>query len=525
MRNRRALPILAILASTVLTLAVICTARTAVGTPPAPTCPPVGADTDCGTIITISNTGTTITSTGQGPYDNIEDTLVGVINNSSQPISVLGLKSAVTIFGFDGDGIDAFGIPGNARDSTGYGGPNAFFTNINATQTEGTVNFITPIAANGGTAFFSLEEAISNAISCRDVVNNSVANPASGNTTITATFTPNLNLTLSQAAFLCGFKDFDWQQFVTTLPAPSPYAQIGSPNTKLTAPPRFLDPVAGGYTICDDSGNCVDQPDNSFPFYLDPNNGELASHQTATTLDFSDTPSDQCLPGGRGRGCNGKTAPAGSFIAFTTHLAGVNFDGTATDLGIGFSWKTTFNGSSGGVSTTKNFTPVDPGSGSGGITVTAYEPTTNYEYNGITVTTVNGQPVSTNRPPDCSGATPSVTQIWPPSHKMVPLSITGVTDPDGDTVAIQVTGVSQDESVNGTGDGNTCPDATGLGSDTVNLRAERSGNGDGRVYHVQFTATDGNGGICTGEVTVCVPHDKSGTCTDEGPTQPSNVCQ
>ncbi|MDP9052557.1 MAG: DUF5305 domain-containing protein [Acidobacteriota bacterium] len=64
------------------------------------------------------------------------------------------------IFGFESDGIDTFGAPGNGTDTTGYGGPDAFFSAINGGATSGTVNFITPIAANGGTQYFSLEEAI-----------------------------------------------------------------------------------------------------------------------------------------------------------------------------------------------------------------------------------------------------------------------------------------------------------------------------------------------------------------------------
>ena len=528
MRTRRILSIQAILAFVALTLLAICTTHissspAAAPLASAPVCPPVGADTDCGTIITIDDTGTRITSTGQGPYDSIEDTLIGVVNNSRVPISVISLKSLATIFAFDGDGIDTFGIPGNPNDTTGYGGPNAFFTNINAAQTEGVVNFITPIAAHGGTAYFSLEEAVSNAISCSDAINNSVPKPPGGGISISATFTPNLSLTLSQAAFYCGFKDFDWQQLITKLPAPSPYAQIGHSSTKLTAPPSFFDPVQGGYSICDDAGTCTDTPDNSFPFYYDPS-GELATHQTATTLNFGDLPYDPCLPGGSGNGCGGKTAKAGSVIAFTTHLAGVNSDGTATDLGIGFDWTTTNNGTSGKIAVLKNTTPPDPGTGTGVVTVTGYQPTTNYQYNGITVTTVNGQPVNTNRPPDCSAVAPSISQLWPPNHSLVAMSITGVTDPDGDPVTVQTTAVSQDEPVNGDGDGGTCPDATGLGTDTVRLRAERSGGGDGRVYHVQFTASDGHGGSCTGDVTVCVPHDRSGGCTDQGPVHASDVC-
>ena len=47
-------------------------------------------------------------------------------------------------------------------------------------------------------------------------------------------------------------------------------------------------------------------------------------------------------------------------------------------------------------------------------------------------------------------------------------------------------------TINGLGDGDTCPDAL-LSGDTVLLRAERTGTGNGRVYRVTFSATDGRG--------------------------------
>jgi len=48
----------------------------------------------------------------------------------------------------------------NSNDTTGYGGPNAYFTNINASLTQGVVNFMTAIAANGGIDWFALEEPL-----------------------------------------------------------------------------------------------------------------------------------------------------------------------------------------------------------------------------------------------------------------------------------------------------------------------------------------------------------------------------
>ena len=134
--------------------------------------------------------------------------------------------------------------------------------------------------------------------------------------------------------------------------------------------------------------------------------------------------------------------------------------------------------------------------------------------------TVWGQTVGENTAPDCSGASPSVETLWPPNHGLVEIRIESVTDVDGDDPEVIVVGVTQDEPLVGTGDGDTCPDVSGVEIDeTVSLRAERSGSGDGRVYHVSFTADDGAGGTCAGEVVVCVPHDqgKGAACADGGP--------
>ena len=55
------------------------------------------------------------------------------------------------------------------------------------------------------------------------------------------------------------------------------------------------------------------------------------------------------------------------------------------------------------------------------------------------------------------------------------------------------------------------------------VRAERSGNkrvpGDGRMYYINFTGTDAEGGKCTGQVKVGVPHDQGNgnTIVEGGP--------
>jgi hypothetical protein len=121
-------------------------------------------------------------------------------------------------------------------------------------------------------------------------------------------------------------------------------------------------------------------------------------------------------------------------------------------------------------------------------------------------------------PPDCSRAAPSVASLWPPNHKMVAVSIFGVTDPN-DAAHPVVTSVYQDEPTNGLGDGDTPIDAVIQSDGSVLLRSERTGLGNGRVYHVNFTDVDKYGASCTGSVTVCVPHDQSpagSKCIDGG---------
>jgi len=152
-----------------------------------------------------------------------------------------------------------------------------------------------------------------------------------------------------------------------------------------------------------------------------------------------------------------------------------------------------------------------------------------------------------NQPPDCSTATVSPAELWPPRHNFRNVDIVGVTDPDGDPITIVITDVTQDEPLDGNGDGRFCPDARMLG-DQLQLRAERLGpaynvilpvsdesqeqslTGNGRVYVIHFTATDGRGGSCSGTASVCVPHDRrpGHSCIDNGqmvssfgPCQPS----
>ena len=118
--------------------------------------------------------------------------------------------------------------------------------------------------------------------------------------------------------------------------------------------------------------------------------------------------------------------------------------------------------------------------------------------------------VTANLPPDCSSVSIDQTMLWPPNHTFRDVTASGGTDPEGEPVALAINSVTQDEPLDGTGDAHTAPDADrgGLAANQVSLRAERSGDGDGRVYRVEVVATDPAGASCATMISIGVPHDQ-----------------
>lgn len=87
--------------------------------PPFTQCPAVGYDSSCGILIDITDSGASVLSDpSQPPYDGIEDTLIGVVNESSHTIDALALHGDTDLFGFDGDGICGYG--GGCYGPSGY---------------------------------------------------------------------------------------------------------------------------------------------------------------------------------------------------------------------------------------------------------------------------------------------------------------------------------------------------------------------------------------------------------------------
>ncbi len=177
-------------------------------------CPPFGKDKGCQFLVVVSDGGAQVVQDPtQGPYDKgEEDALLAVQNNSSKPISSIGLYAKDDIFAFDNDGLcntlgepqapgcvvlaknsakqptkspgaecppekEACGLPSppgeppgisfpagiringysaNGDPVTGYEGPTSWFSNLSSGANEGVVNFA-PAIAPGSSAYFTLE--------------------------------------------------------------------------------------------------------------------------------------------------------------------------------------------------------------------------------------------------------------------------------------------------------------------------------------------------------------------------------
>jgi hypothetical protein len=97
--------------------------------------------------------------------------------------------------------------------------------------------------------------------------------------------------------------------------------------------------------------------------------------------------------------------------------------------------------------------------------------------------------------------------IWPPNHKYVNVETTvTVHDAVDSSPTLTLVSVTSNEADNGKGDGNTTNDIIVLNNTAFQLRAERSGTGQGRTYTITYVATDASGNSAEASITIIVPH-------------------
>jgi hypothetical protein len=100
------------------------------------------------------------------------------------------------------------------------------------------------------------------------------------------------------------------------------------------------------------------------------------------------------------------------------------------------------------------------------------------------------------------------SELWPANHRLVPVTATiTVADNAPGNPTVTLVSVSSNEPDNGLGDNANDIQGATLGTDdrSLLLRAERAGNGAGRVYTVTYRATDMAGNASTVSAIVTVP--------------------
>ena len=146
---------------------------------------------------------------------------------------------------------------------------------------------------------------------------------------------------------------------------------------------------------------------------------------------------------------------------------------------------------------------------------------------GMDDVTCTGTVTVVDTTPPRPGADKGLT-LWPPNHQYVTVNLSDCAENAQDACSGilpvdqygRITFVTSDEVEDGlgNGDGHTCEDIVLTSSSSLQLRSERNGTKDGRVYSVHYIVTDLAGNTSPGSCTVRVPHDLSGRpAKDSGP--------
>ncbi|MBO0725324.1 MAG: DUF11 domain-containing protein, partial [Blastocatellia bacterium] len=120
-----------------------------------------------------------------------------------------------------------------------------------------------------------------------------------------------------------------------------------------------------------------------------------------------------------------------------------------------------------------------------------------------------------SNPPPIITLKPSIS-LWSPNHEYHTVTVAEMVQSVSDNCPISIDDVvieqvTSDEADDAIGEGNTSDDIV-IGADcrSVQLRAERAGTGDGRVYTVTLRLRDSGGAVTRADFEVGVPHSQNG---------------
>jgi uncharacterized repeat protein (TIGR01451 family) len=137
-----------------------------------------------------------------------------------------------------------------------------------------------------------------------------------------------------------------------------------------------------------------------------------------------------------------------------------------------------------------------------------------------------------SNPPPIITLNPPIS-LWPPDHQYHTATVAQMVRSVSDNCPISINDVviekvASDEPDEGLGDGDTANDIV-IGADcrSVQLRRERAGTGDGRVYTVTLLLRDSGGAVTRADFVVSVPHSQNGVPAVKGATARTvmSVCQ
>lgn len=170
-----------------------------------------------------------------------------------------------------------------------------------------------------------------------------------------------------------------------------------------------------------------------------------------------------------------------------------------------------------------------PGATSTSLTVTVTPAVNGNQYRAVFTNTCGTATTTAATLTTCSPAVITLSHptlsMWPPNHKYDTFQVTdfvasAISNCYGNiTSSVVITKVTSDEIENGNGDGNTTNDIViAANCKSVQLRSERDGGGDGRVYTIYFKVTDAAGNVSTATAKVTVPQSQNGNpAVDSGP--------
>ncbi len=296
-------------------------APAAVAAPPAfNQCPAIGFDSGCGALITVNADGTSSVQfdANQPPFNGINDTLVGVVNNSGAPLSGLALSGELLgqgIFGFTQHGLcvavsGTGAVPppdGCPFGSTGYEGPGTSFSVTDAT--DGLVQFTGGLASQGA-AYFSIHGIVDQAsVGNLNVAAVPVPSPVAVTAVATVPFT----------GAVATFTDAD-----TSVTPAAVTATVDWGDGSAVDPSTTVTESAGIFTV---SGTHTYAAGGTFPVTVSITDPHGVTATTVGSAAVSDAPV-VCEPGQQ---CSDSTSQDGQ----TTTVQGTSPTGGTLDLSLG----------------------------------------------------------------------------------------------------------------------------------------------------------------------------------------------